>query len=92
MKADAKPTLEEVAALLCKGKAPPEWVLERLRQRRPLIASQVEYQDDTIDRLLFESASHLQDLLQLHTRSAKLAGEEYEPCIDDIDGPLHELV
>jgi hypothetical protein len=69
-----------------------EWVSERLRKRAELISTKVEYQDDTIDQRLLESALHLQELLVLHTRAAKLAGEDYELCIYDIDGPLHELI
>jgi hypothetical protein len=59
MKADAKPTLEAVAGKLAKG-PPPDSVIARLRERRPLIGYHNKADDDDVDRLCFESASHLQ--------------------------------
>jgi hypothetical protein len=93
MKADAKPTLGAVAALLCKGGVAPDWVINRLREKAELIGYHTKPDgDDSIERLLFESAKHLQELLQLYPRAAKLAGEDYPDCIDDIDRHLEELI
>jgi hypothetical protein len=57
------PTLVDVATLLCKGADPPDWVIERLGKRAKLVADATEDQGDDIDRLLLESALHLQRLL-----------------------------
>ena len=94
MKADAKPTLEDVAMALCKGAAPPDWIVARLREWVSLIADTTKDQgDDDIDRLLFKSALHLQRLLPLYTvRVYEMIGEEYPACIDDLDGALDELI
>ena len=88
-----KPTFEQVAALLCKDEPTPDWVIEKLRENAELVGYLIKPTDDrSIERLLFESALHLQELLQLYPRAAKLAGEDYDPSIDDIDTPLHNLI
>lgn len=87
------PTIEDAAGLLCKGGVVPDWVITRLRDRRSLIGHLIKGAEDrSIERLLFESALHLRELLQFYSRSYAMIGEEYPPCIDDIDGPLHELI
>src|SRR6516225_8280494 len=91
MKADAKPTFEEVAALLCPG-APEEWVLYRLRQNRPLVGYHAGTDNDDVERLLFESALHLQNWLPMYAHAAEMVGEEYPPCIDDVTTALEELI
>jgi hypothetical protein len=88
-----KPTFEEVAALLCKDEPTPNWVIEKLRENAELVGYLIKPTDDrSIERLLFESALHLQELLPLYPRAAKLTGEDYDPSIDDIDTPLHNLI
>jgi hypothetical protein len=93
MKADTKPTIEEVAALLCKG-ATPDWAVQELHKWVDLIASsRTEAHGDEIDRLMLESALNLQFLLPLYTvRVYEMIGEEYPTCIDDVDQGLVELI
>ena len=75
------PTLVDVATLLCKGANPPDWVIERLGKRAKLVADTTEDQGDDIDRLLLESALHLQHLLPRYTVSVyEMIGEEYPAC------------
>ena len=52
MKADAKHTFEDVATALCKGAAPPDWVIAKLRKYAAFVADTAEDQGDEIDRLL----------------------------------------
>jgi hypothetical protein len=92
MKADAKPTFDDVAKLIAKGGDAPDWVAARLRETAPLIIGDKGEDDNIIERRLFECALQLQELLPLYPRVAKLAGEDYPPCIDDIDTPLEELI
>jgi hypothetical protein len=87
-----KPTIEKVAELLCKGKPVPDWVAQRLHDRAALVSDTTEDQGDDIERLLFESALYLRDLLQLYTRAYRMIGEEYPSCIDDVDRALDELL
>jgi hypothetical protein len=69
------PTLVDVATLLCKGADPPDWVIERLGKRAKLVADATENQGDDIDRLLLQSALHLQRLLpQYITRVYEMIG------------------
>jgi hypothetical protein len=89
MKADAKPTLEDVAALLGSLE---EWVLSRLRQNRPLVGYHAGTGNDDVERLLFESALHLRDWLPMYARAAEMIGEEYPTCIDDVTNALEELI
>jgi hypothetical protein len=91
MKADAKPTLEEVAALLCPA-SPPDWVIDRLRQNAQLVGLRTGTDNDDVERLLFESALHLRDWLPMYVRAAELIGEEYPRCIDDVTTHLEELI
>lgn len=85
-------TLDDVAVLLCKGPA-PDWVVARLRQYAELVSADVEHQGDAIDRLLFESALHLERLLPLYTaRVYETIGEEYPACIDLVGRGLEELI
>ena len=93
MKADAKPTLEDVASLLCKGEPVPDWVVPRLRKAEPAVGSPLKGSDDgSIDRLLLESAMHLKDLLVVHTRAADMFDEEYPPGLDQTWDGLEELI
>jgi len=91
MKADAKPTLEEVAALLCPA-SPPDWVLDKLRQNRPLVGYHTGTVSDDVERLLFQSALCLRDWLPMYVRAAEMIGEEYPPFIDDVTTHLEELI
>ena len=92
MKADVTPTLVDVATLLCKGANPPDWVIERLGKRAPLVADTTGDQGDDIDRLLLKSALHLQRWLPRYTiRTYEMIGEEYPACIDDVLNGLEEL-
>ena len=91
MKADAKPTLEEVAARLCDG-APPDWVIARLRQNRQLIGYRAGTDNDDVERLLLESALHLRDWLPMYVRAAEMVDEEYPVCIDDVTTELEKLI
>ena len=92
MKADAKPSLDDVAMTLCKGAAPPE-VVARLREYAALVADTTKDQGDDIDRLLFKSALHLQRLLPIYlVRVYEMIGEEYPDCIDALDRALDELL
>jgi len=87
-----KATLEEAAALLCKGAVPPDWVAERLDEYAALIADTTEHQSDDIDRLLLKSALHLQRLLPLYTIPVyEMVDGEYPACIDDVLNGLEEL-
>jgi len=90
MKADAKPTLEEAATMVCKGAAPPEWVVERLRQWAGLSYRIEDTDDRTIEQQLFKSALYLQRLLPMYARAADMIGEEYPPCIDEVIKRLDE--
>jgi hypothetical protein len=93
MKADAKHTFEDVATALCKGAAPPDWVIAKLRKYAAFVADTAEDQGDEIDRLLLKSALHLQRLLPLYTiRTYEMIGEEYPDCIDTLDRALDELL
>jgi hypothetical protein len=88
-----KPTLVDVATLLCKGVDPPDWVIERLGKRAKLVADTTEDQGDDIDRLLLESALHLQRLLPRYiVRVYEIIGEEYPAYIDDLDRGLDALI
>jgi hypothetical protein len=89
MKADAKPTLEEVAALLGSSE---EWVIARLRQNATLVGFRSGTDDDDVERLLLQSALHLQNWLPMYVRAAEMIGEEYPFCIDDVTTPLEELI
>jgi hypothetical protein len=91
MKADAKPTLEEVAALLCPA-SPPDWVLDKLRQNRPLVGYHTGTVSDDVERLLFQSALCLRDWLPMYVRAAEMIGEDYPLCIDDVTNALEELI
>jgi hypothetical protein len=76
----------KIALTLCKGAAPPEWVVERLRQWAELVADTTEDQGNEIDRLLFKSAMHLQRLSPLYTaRVYEMIDKEYPDCIDTLD-------
>lgn len=84
-------TFEEVARKLAKGEPAPDWVVADLRKRACLIGVDKLDDDDTVERLLFESVLHLQTWLQVYPRAAEIVGEDYPDCIDAIDGPLEEL-
>jgi hypothetical protein len=89
MKADA--TLEVVAEKLAKG-PPPAWVIDRLRENKPLVGYHAGHGDDDVERLLFESALHLRDWLQMYVRLEEMTGEEYPSCIDEVTTGLDELI
>jgi hypothetical protein len=92
MKADAKPTIEEVARLLYNGTA-PDWVIDRLRQNAPLVGYHTGAVGDDVERSLFESALRLRDGLQIYVRAAEMmVGGEYPPCIDAVTTELEELI
>jgi hypothetical protein len=91
MKADTKPTLEEVAALLCPA-SPPDWVLYKLRQNKPLVGYHAGTDNDDVERLLFESALHLQNWLPMYVSAAEMVDEEYPLCIDDVTTALEGLI
>jgi hypothetical protein len=78
-----KPTFEQVATLLCKGVVAPDWVIERLRQNAGLVGYHKKLDDDdSLERLLFESALHLDDWLSMYYRIEKRFGIEMPECID----------
>src|SRR5215471_18700263 len=91
MKADAKPTLEEVAALLCPG-PPPEWVIARLRHNVPLVGFHTGTDSDDVELQLYASALYLRDWLPMYVRAAEMIGEQYPPCVDDVTTALEELI
>jgi hypothetical protein len=91
MKADAKPTLEEVAALLCPG-PPPEWVLDRLRQNAPLVGFRTGTDNDDVELQLYASALYLRDWLPMYVRVAEMIGDQYPPCVDEVTTALEELI
>jgi len=91
MKADAKPTLEEVAALLCPA-APPDWVLDRLRQNRPLVGYHTGADNDDVEVSLLQSALYLRDWLPMYVGAAEMIGEDYPLCIDDVTTHLEVLI
>jgi hypothetical protein len=91
MKADTKPTIEEVAALLCPA-SPPDWVIARLNQNAPLVGYHTGVVSDDVERLLFESALRLRDWLPMYVRAAEMIGEDYPLCIDTITTELEELI
>jgi hypothetical protein len=86
-----KPTLEEVAALLCPA-APPGWVLDKLRQNAPLVGYHTGVDNDNVEQSLLASALYLRDWLQMYVRAADMLGEEYPLCIDDVTIHLEELI
>jgi hypothetical protein len=95
MKADAKPTLEEVASLLCKGKPVPDWVVPRLRKHAALVGDKTKTDptDDEIDRKLLESADQLEKWLGRYTmRVYEMVGEEIPDCIEKVLSGLEELM
>jgi hypothetical protein len=92
MKADAKPTLADVALALCKGAAPPDWVIARLRKWAAFIADTTEDQGEDIERLLLKSAECLERLLPIYARAYEMIGEEYPDCIDTVSNGLYELI
>jgi hypothetical protein len=92
MKADTKPTLDDVAIALCKGATPPEWVIARLRQWASLISYRIEDDGEDIERLALESALHLERLLPIYARAYEMIGEEYPDCIDTVSNGLYELI
>src|SRR5262249_10674921 len=87
-----KPTIEEVALMLCKGATPPDWVMQELRNMAPLVAHHSKHDDDDVERLLFKSALHLQNWLPIYARAAKMIGEECPPVVDDVMNALDELI
>jgi hypothetical protein len=91
MKVDAKPTLEEVAALLCPA-SPPDWVIARLRQNAPLVGYHTGTDNDDVELQLYASALYLRDWLSMYVRTAEMIGEHYPPCIDDVTTALEELI
>ena len=92
MKADAKPTIEEVASILCKAAAPQEWVITRLRESAPYVGYHAKNDNDDVERLLLESALHLRDWLPMYLKLEEMTGEEYPLCIDDVTNALDELI
>jgi hypothetical protein len=90
MKADAKPTLESVAALLAKG-PPPDWLLPHLRQWAEIIGNPTQA-DDEVERKLYAAAKYLQDWLPMYAMAADKLGVEYPLCIDYTTTALEELV
>jgi hypothetical protein len=48
MKADAKPTFDDVAKLLAKGGDVPDWVIDRLDAMAPLIRGDKGEDDDAL--------------------------------------------
>jgi hypothetical protein len=91
MKADAKPTLDDVAIALCKGATPPDWIVERLREWTWLISYRIETTDDpTIEQQLLKSALYLQRWLPMYARVADMIGEEYPASIDEVMTRLEE--
>ena len=91
MKADAKPTLEEVAALLCLG-PPPSWVIDKLRQNRPLVGFRTGTDNDDVELQLYASALYLRDWLPMYVRAAEMIGEQYPPCVDEVTTALEVLI
>jgi hypothetical protein len=82
-----------VALALCKGAAPPEWVVTQLHGYAALVGDTTEDQGDTIDRRLLECALDLQRLLRLYTiRTYEVVGDVYPACIDDVDRALDDLM
>jgi hypothetical protein len=86
-----KPTLEDVAALLCKG-PPVDWVMDRLRINEALVAGAKRNYDDTVERLMFESALHLDRWLGMYSRIERQFGIEMPDCIDQVSQGLDELI
>jgi hypothetical protein len=91
MKADTKPTLQDVAAQLCPG-PPPDWVLARLRQNALLVGFHIGTDNDDVELQLYASALYLRDWLPMYVRVAKMIGEDYPDCIDPLTTALEELI
>jgi hypothetical protein len=78
-------TFEQVAALLCKGAIAPDWAIEKLRQNAPLVGYHKKLDgDDSLERLLFESALHLDNWLSMYSRIEKRFEIEMPECIDQV--------
>jgi hypothetical protein len=91
MKDDTKPTLAEVAALLCPG-PPPDWVIDRLQRNAPWVGYHTGTDNDDVERLLFQSAMFLRDWLPIYAHAAEMLGEECPTIIDDFTGELEKLI
>jgi len=90
MKADAKPTLETVAALL--GAEGVDWAVDRLRRYSLAVHSDKKDDDDTFDRLAHEAVRQLQIWLSVEARAYDALGED---CADELyhaDTALTELL
>jgi hypothetical protein len=86
-------TFEEVATRLNKGAVAPDWVIERLRQKAELVGYHTKLDgDDSIERLLFESALHLENWLSMYSRIEKRFGIEMPDCIDQVSTGLADLI
>jgi hypothetical protein len=82
--------LEPIAAQL--GAAGVDWAIDRLCKNKPLVGLHAGHGDDDVERLLFESALHLRDWLQMYPRLEEMTGEEYPSYIDDVTTGLDELI
>jgi hypothetical protein len=89
MKADAKPTLEGVAAQL--GAEGVDWVVDRLRRFRPLVGYPIKGYDDSWDRLALEGAFNLETWLSMEAMASEMIGEDC-PEIEDASTALSQLM
>jgi hypothetical protein len=70
MKANAKPTFEDVATALCKGTVPPEWVIAKLRKYAAFVA-------DTAPKW----SAHLSDHRVRNVWSCDACGYQFEDAV-----------
>jgi hypothetical protein len=90
MKADAKPTLEAVAAQL--GAEGVDWAIDRLRRYSLAVRSDKKDDDDTFDRLAHEAARQLQLWLRVEAQAYDELGEDCPDELDHADTALTELL
>jgi len=90
MKADAKPTLEDVAALL--GANGADWAIDRLRRYARAVRSDKKDPDDTFDRLAHEAALQLQLWLRVEAQAYDALGEDCPNELYQADTALTELL
>ena len=91
MKDDTKPTLKDVATLLCPG-PPPDWVIDRLQRNDPLVGYRSKGYDNSWDRAAFEGALNLETWLMMETKAYDAIGQDAPVCIDDASHALSELL
>ena len=93
MKADAKPTLAEIAALLSHPALPPTCVVRCLRYFIPLIGSRLPDDVDDVDRKLFDSADYLRRWLpKIYWRVEEQFGFEAPDWLDNLTEALDEAM